>query len=192
MDKLGDSVCFVSMLEERNIRNCFYSCGAWKIIIESEELLTSHIAKADLCFVVDSGDTQLASVVYGITPEGPQFYPLVHKDTGAFWYGGGSLRQRFEKLFKESIWASRDFRLDEAFAMQRRQACYLSLMAGMKREITAEVKRLLSDFFFLSHRSIREWHVATRVEAKKLQELPARGQVLHMFGLLIQRLRRTL
>ena len=149
MDKLDVSVCFVDRCTRpQGLRpSWYYSRGEWKKL-ETKEAISTYSSQADLCFVVQFGDTQLAWEKNGEIPKAPQFFPLVRLDTGAFWYAGDRIRSRCEALFKKSIWSSNALVNGESHAMQRRHACYFSLLRGMKVEITMELKRSLSDNFF--------------------------------------------
>ena len=161
MDKLDVSVCFVDRCTRfewyysRLRPSWYYSRGEWKKL-ETKEAISTYSSQADLCFVVQFGDTQLAWEKNGEIPKAAQFFPVVRLDTGAFWYAGDRIRSRCEALFKKSIKSSTALVHGESHAMQRRHACYVSLLRGMKVEITMELKRSLSDIFFFSQEGFGE------------------------------------
>ena len=150
MDELDLSACFIiSALPYSKWTHAWhYESGTWTTL-KTKEAITHYSSKADLCFVVQQGDTQLVCEDMVILPKTPEFYPLVRLDTGACWRAGARTRARCEELFKKSIWSSKAIVNKESHAMQRRHACYVSLLKGMKLELKVELQRSLSDNFFL-------------------------------------------
>ncbi len=149
MDELDLSACFILLALPKGewTRAWHYERGTWTTLM-AKEAITDYCSKADLCFVCSKGDTQLGKQAAVCYPRTPEFYPLVRLDTGAFWHAGARIRARCEELFKKSIWSSRALVNKESHAMQRRHACYASLLSGMKLELKVELQRSLSDTFF--------------------------------------------
>ena len=160
MDELDLSACFINSGNDEIGKWTYawhYERGTWTTL-KTKEAITDYSSKADLCFLVQRGDTQLVGTqdrvclpntpAFYMLPRTPEFYPLVRLDTGAFWHAGARIRARCEELFRKSMWSSRALVNQESHAMQRRHACYASLLSGMKLELKMELKRSLSDSFF--------------------------------------------
>ena len=96
MDELDLRACFIFLRLEfldESTRAWHYERGTWTTLM-AKEAITDYCSKADLCFVVRDGDTQLGTNAAVCYPRTREFYPLVRLDTGAFWHAGARIRAR--------------------------------------------------------------------------------------------------